>query len=388
MRGILLLTRRYLAANKLKTAILLVCLTATFFLPLALKFLIARFEQDLLARGNATPLVVGVRGDRFDLVLKSLYFNSDSPGEVSAKELDDLQAEGRGLAIPIHADFSARDFPVVGTSLEYFDFRGLGVVQGSLPLRLGDAVLGANVARALQLGPGDSILTDQESLYNIAAIYPLKMHVTGVLGERGTPDDDAIFTDIKTSWIIAGIGHGHTDVAEPGKEALLLDKTDDLVVASAAVVEYNEITDANIASFHFHADRQHLPLTSVIYIPDSPKSATILKGRFKLSKTLQMLEPRVVLEELMGIVFQVKKFFDGSFLLVFATTALFLVLVVLLSLKLRERERQALFRIGCSRGVVFCMQATELLALIVVSALLAGAAAIALAEGLSTLVLR
>ena len=85
MRGILLLTCHVLPANKLKTAILLVCLTATFFLPLALKFLIARFEEDLLARGNATPLIVGVRGDRFDLVLKSLYFNSDSPGTVSAR---------------------------------------------------------------------------------------------------------------------------------------------------------------------------------------------------------------------------------------------------------------------------------------------------------------
>ena len=52
VRGILLLTSRYLTANKLKTAILLVCLTATFFLPLALKFLIARFEEDLLARGQ------------------------------------------------------------------------------------------------------------------------------------------------------------------------------------------------------------------------------------------------------------------------------------------------------------------------------------------------
>lgn len=388
MRGILLLTSRYLAANKLKTAILLVCLTATFFLPLALKFLIARFEQDLLARGNATPLVVGVRGDRFDLVLKTLYFNSDSPGEISAKEFDDLQAEGRGLAIPIHADFSARGYPIVGTSLEYFEFRGMRAVEGSMPLRLGDAVLGANVARDMQLGPGSSILTDQESLYNIASIYPLKMHITGVLGARGTPDDDAIFTDVKTSWVIAGIGHGHTDVTEPGKESLLLDKSDDAVVVSAAVVEYNEITDANIGSFHFHADREHLPLTSVIYLPDSSKSATILKGRFNVSKTLQMLEPKIVLEELMGIVFQVKRFFDGSFLLVFATTALFLVLVVLLSLKLRERERQALFRIGCSKGAVFCMQATELLALVIVSALLAGVGAMVLAEGLSQLVLR
>jgi putative ABC transport system permease protein len=388
VRGILLLTCRYLSANKLKTAILLVCLTATFFLPLALKFLIARFEQDLLARGNATPLVVGVRGDRFDLVLKTLYFNSDSPGEISASDFDDLQAEGRGLVIPMHADYSARDFPVVGTSLEYFEFRGLRPAQGSFPLRLGDAILGANVARALRLGVGDPILTDQESLYNIAAIYPLKMRITGILGERGTPDDDAIFTDVKTSWVIAGIGHGHTDVTEPGKESLLLDKSDEAVVASAAVVEYNEITDANIGSFHFHADRGHLPLTSLIYLPDSSKSATILKGRFNVSKTLQMLEPRVVLEELMGIVFQVKRFFDGSFLLVFATTALFLVLVVLLSLKLRERERQALFRIGCSRGAVFCMQATELLALVVVSALLAGAGALGLAEGLSRLVLR
>lgn len=388
MRGIPLLTYRYLAANRLKTTILLVCLSATLFLPLALQFLIARFEEDLLARGEATPLVVGVRGDRFDLVLKSLYFNGDSPGKVSAGDFDELQAEGRGLALPLHAEFSARGYPVVGTSLEYFDFRGLRARSGTLPLRLGDAVLGAGVADALGLGTGDHILTDQESLYNIAAIYPLKMRVTGVLAPGGTPDDEAIFTDVKTSWVIAGIAHGHTDVAEPGKEALLLEKSDELVVASAAVVEYNEITDANIASFHFHAGRDQLPLTSVIFVPDSPKSATILKGRYKLSKTLQMLEPRAVLEELMGIVFQVKKFFDGSFALVFASTVLFLVLVVMLSLKLRERERQALFRLGCSRGAVFRMQAAELLALVVVSALLAGAGALALAEGLSRLVLR
>ena len=387
MRGIPLLTIRYLAANRLKTAILLVCLTATFFLPLAMRFLINRFETQLLARGESTPLVVGSRGDRFDLVLKSLYFNGDPPRNVSAKELDDLQGEGRGLAIPMHAEYTSRDYPIVGTSLEYFDFRALQPVSGTLPLRLGDTVLGSTVAAKLGLGPNDKILTDQKDLYNIASIYPLRMRVTGVLGESGTPDDEAIFVDVKTAWVIAGIGHGHSDLAEPGKEALLLEKTDEHIVASAAVVEYTEITDDNIDSFHFHSEPEKLPLTAILYIPDSSKSATILKGRFNLSDTLQMLEPSAVVEELMGIVFQVKRFFDGSFALVFATTLLFLVLVVLLSMKLRERERHALFKIGCARGTVFCMQAAEIVLLLACSVALAIGAAYAFAVSLTNLLL-
>ncbi len=373
MKALLILTGRYLAANKVKTTILIVCLSITIFLPLALHQLIALYETDMLSRADATPLVVGAKGDRYDLVLKSLYFNGDPPAPISMAEVREIRSQKRGLAIPLHLEFTARKFPVVGTNLEYFEFRGHQPASGTLPLRLGDCVIGSGIAEELNIGAGDSILTDQASLYNIGASYPLKMHVTGVLAESNTPDDRAVFTDMKTAWIIAGIGHGHVDLTEEQHQKLLLNRDDDndSVTANASVVEYTEITADNIDSFHFHATPEQLPVTAIIAVPDSAKNSTLLRGRMSVSKTAQLLVPTEIVNELMAIVFRVKRFFDSSFLLVLVATILFLTLVVLLSLRLRKRERQTMFRIGCARGTVIRLHVAELTIILAASALVA-----------------
>ncbi len=375
MRSLLFLTGRYLAANKIKTGILLACLTITFFLPLVLHFLVGYYETDMLRRAHATPLIVGAKGDRYDLVLKTLYFNGDAPEPISMAELNDVRGQHRGLVIPLHLAYSAHGVPVIGTSLEYFEFRHLKLSAGTLPVRLGDCVVGHDVAEKLGLAPGGHVLTDQASLYNIGASYPLKMRVTGVLAQSDTPDDGVVFTDTKTDWIIAGIGHGHTDLAadDDTNKAVILGKEGNTVTANAALVEYTEITEANIASFHFHAAPEALPLTALIVVPDSDKSATLLKGRMSISQTAQLLIPTEVITELMDVVFRVKRFFDSSFVLVALATALFLVLVLHLSLRLRRAERNTMFRIGCARGTIFWLHFLEL-GVILVAAL--GAAAL------------
>jgi putative ABC transport system permease protein len=68
----------------------------------------------------------------------------------------------------------------VGTTLDYFDFRGLKVVEGRNLAVLGDCVLGARVAENLRLKPGDSLLSSPETLFDLAGVYPLKMKVVGV----------------------------------------------------------------------------------------------------------------------------------------------------------------------------------------------------------------
>ncbi len=69
MNRMLLLAWRYVAYHKIKSAILTICLTLTIVLPLTAHLLIAHYNTSLTARGDATPLVVGARGNRFDLVL-------------------------------------------------------------------------------------------------------------------------------------------------------------------------------------------------------------------------------------------------------------------------------------------------------------------------------
>jgi len=367
----LLLTWRYLNANRIKTVILTVCLTITLFLPFALHQLIDFYEQDMLARADATPLVIGAKGDRYDLVLKTLYFNGDSPESINQADLETVQKDFSGIAIPLHLEFSARKMPVVASGFEYYEFRNLSLAQGTFPQRLGDCVLGARTAAALGLGAGDSILTDQRSLYNLAASYPLKMHIAGVFSETGTADDDGVFTDIRTSWVIAGIGHGHSNLAREENQNYVAQRTDDTITANKAVVEFTEITDANIDSFHLHSAPEKRPLTAILCLPDDDKSGTLLKGRMSVNERLQLLVPSDSVRELLEVVFRVKRFFDGSFLLVLVATILFLFLVILLSLRLRARERRTMFCIGCSRGMIFKMQALELILILIVSAVCA-----------------
>ncbi|MBT3296713.1 MAG: ABC transporter permease [Verrucomicrobia bacterium] len=372
MTRLLLLTWRYMAFNKIKSAIMVVCLTITLFLPIAVHVMIRHYEDDLMARAESTPLIVGAKGNRYDLVLKSLYFTTENPESITMAEVNAVNDSGRAQTIPLHISFTARQRPIVGTSLDYFEFRGLDVVAGTLPLQLGDVVLGHDVARTLNLGVGDTILTDQTSLYDIGAVYPLKMHITGVLAAAGSPDDHAVFVDIKTAWIVEGIGHGHIDLTKTEDAAIILSRKDGEVVGNAAMVEYTEITAANIASFHFHGGMDDFPVTSVIVLPDSAKSATVLKGRYSISPTEQMLVPLRVIEELMGIVFQVKRFFDANFALICLATALFMSLVVMLSLRIRKREMETMFRIGCSRLTVFRLQVAELCIVLLVSLAIAG----------------
>jgi putative ABC transport system permease protein len=377
MSRILLLAWRYVVYHKAKTAILTICLTLTIVLPLTAHLLISHYGDSLTARARATPLIVGAKGNRFDLVLKALYFGSASVDAIHMSEVEAVQGSELGAPIPLHLRYTARDYPIVGTTLEYFEFRGLRVAQGTLPLRLGQAVLGADVAAGLQLGLGDPLFSDQRSLYDITKTYPLKMHVVGVLAKSNSPDDQAVFVDVKTAWIIDGISHGHRDVVRSTDDSDILRRTDETVITSDAIVEYNEVTTENIDSFHTHAEPSELPLTAIIVRPFDQKSATLLKARYNLSEVHRMLVPEEVVAELMGLVFKVKRFFDANFALISVSTGLFIALVVLLSRRIRKREMETMARIGCSRMTAFWLQAAELAIVLVMSLGLAGALAVA-----------
>ena len=213
--------------------------------------------------------------------------------------------------------------------------------------------------------------------------YPLRMRITGVLEESGGPDDRAVFCDVKTAWVIEGIGHGHTDPDEED-ETNLIGRSGDNVVLNAGVYEYTEITEDNIDSFHFHGERGEFPLTGLLVLANSDKGRTILKGRYRVSDTAQLLVPTEVVDELLGFVFRVKVFFDANLVLVTLATGLFLTLIVLLTLRVRRRELETLRKIGCARPTVVLVVATELVLTLLAGLLLAALLALVLVWILST----
>ncbi|MEM7165289.1 MAG: hypothetical protein AAF581_07490 [Planctomycetota bacterium] len=375
MRNTLHLAMRYLRYSRGRTAILISCVALVTYLPIAVELLIRHFERELTARADATPLIVGAKGSRFDLLLNALYFHGRTPEPILFREASQIQASGLATPIPILLGNTAKSYPIVGTSLEYFSFRRLDVASGTLPQLLGDVVVGASLAAELGLQAGGRLRSDGEKLYDISAAYPLNMRCTGVLAETGTSDDWAAFVGMRTAWLLAGIGHGHQDLSAAESPTLVLERSDEHVQSSAAVREYQEVTAENIDGFHFHGNRDEYPVTAVLALPRDAKSATILRARLAKSETVQWLLPGKELGEFLRFAFQVKRFFDANLVLVLTATALFLALIVLLSIRVRERELLTYYRIGCSRFTVVKLQGTELALVIVAGAGIATALA-------------
>ncbi|MBL67549.1 MAG: hypothetical protein CMO74_03705 [Verrucomicrobiales bacterium] len=359
----------YLRFHRAKTVILVVCVGLTIYLPLVSHWLVGEFDARMTARvgvHTATPLVIGARGSRFDLVLHALNFRPLPEGSAfGAAELQRLREDGLAAPVPLFLqDFKQRKgraFPIVGTTMDYLDFRSLGFTEGGAMALLGDCVLGAEAARALGAKVGDAVTPDPGSLADLTSL-PLKMRVTGTLKRTHTADDAAIFTDLKTAWIIAGHGHGHE--SGEGNET----------VFNAALETAGEVDGGNLGSFHFHDPPEKLPLTAVIALPKSEADSVILQGQNRFLEQdamLQALEPAAVVGEMLDVILRAKRFIDANQLVVAVCTGLFLGLVILLSLRLRRDEMETLFQLGCSRAMVFWLQVAELGIVVMMSVVLA-----------------
>ncbi len=372
MKDVLYLAWRYLAHNRVKTAVLVGSIMLIIYLPVALRVLINQSAADLTARADVTPLLVGAKGSPLELALSSLYFESDTPELTTYSEAVRIADSGLAQAIPLYVRFRVRTQPIVGTSIEYLDFRGLHIADGRAMAILGECVVGAKAAQRLGVAAGDSVVTSPESVFDIAGVYPLKMRVVGVLEPAFTADDLAVFVDLKTAWIIQGMVHGHQDMAAPESASGVLSREGDNVVANASVLQYTEITSENIDSFHFHGSIEDYPVSAVIADPHDQKSATILMGRYETSdESVQIIQPITVVEELLGTIFTVQNFVIAGMLLVGLAALATAVLVFALSLRLRQREIETMAKIGGSRLLVAAILVTEITAVILTSVVLA-----------------
>jgi putative ABC transport system permease protein len=359
---------KYISFNKVKTIVLVACVTLISFLPIALQLLLGESERQLMSRAVFTPLVVGAKGSSLDLVMNTIYFGDEVPELITMEASERVENTDLALSIPIYVRFKARGNPVVGTTLDYFEFRGLKIIAGRQMAVLGDCVLGAKAAESLDLKPGDSLVSSPESLFDLAGIYPLKMKVSGVLGKAHTADDLAVFVDLKTAWVIQGLGHGHQDVTRLTDPTLIYKRTESNVAATAKLYHYTEITEENIESFHFHGNLAGYPITAVIAVPFNEKSGTILRGRY-LSKdeTRQIVKPGEVIDGLLQNIFRIKNVLDAVIAVVALATILALMLVFALSLRLRQREISTIFKLGCSRMTIVRLLAAEIFIIIFIS---------------------
>jgi putative ABC transport system permease protein len=372
--GFVFLGFHYVKRNGAKVVLLIAAFTLVWLLPLSIGLLVKRAETELRSRAVDTPLLLGHAGSALELTFNGLYFTKEGIATLPFRVVEDIFDTEIAEAIPIYAKFSASGHRIVGTSLDYFKFRGLELAEGRTLLRLGECVIGADVAVSEGVGEGDYLISSPETLFDLAGVYPLKMKVVGVHTPVGTPDDDVVFVDPKTAWIIEGLGHGHVEAKDASAEQRLSASDDsESVNLNAAVVQYNEITEENARSFHFHGDTDDYPLTAVIVLPDSVKSRAIIKGRYAANEQLQLISPKEEMDELFHTVFSVKTLIVWLLGLVGAATLIIGGLVFLLSYRLRREEFSHLRRLGADISTIRALIVFEAGFVCAFSLLLSGA---------------
>ena len=370
----------YLAAASLRfhwarTLVLVLAAALVMAVPVLTRTLLAQGEAQLTARAEATPLLLGARGSRLDLVMAAAYYTDDLPEPTTMATSEAVWESGLGIPAPLHTVFTTEGARVVGTTLDYFDMRGLEVAEGRPFAVLGEAVLGAGAARTLGVGVGGTVVSDPENLFDLDGAYPLQMTVTGILAPTGTPDDDAVLVDIKTAWVIEGIGHGHDDIAA-GENA-------------AAAIQFARITEDNIDSFHFHGDPNGYPVTAVMVQPYDERSATILRGRYLDPEgPVQAVVPVDVIDALVDRLLRIAALVDAVTVVVGLAAALALGLALFLTWRLRAPEMRTAFALGAGRWTIARLALTEIALVLAVAALLAAPIVILLQSNAGTIASR
>lgn len=343
-----------------RSLLLALVLGLSLGVPLALASLLERASTDMRARAAIAPLVLGAKGSESDLVFGALFFAATPPRGLAMQDLARIEGDGLGETVPFALGATAQKTPVVGTTIDNFDRRGLRPASGTTFATIGECVAGAEAARALGLAPGSRLYTDPASLSDLAGVFPLELTVTGVLPPTGTPDDGVLFVDLRTMWSIRGLGHRHDDPAASTAPGALIGQDGERKIAGEALPIERKAADGIAADFHFHGDPSTFPIDAALVYPADAKAQAILLGRFTgKSETLQLARPDQFIERVLERIFGVGRVLGAVAVATAALVLLVAALAFALSIRLRADELALMRRLGASRGRVAAFLAAE-----------------------------
>ena len=362
MNGLFWLVRKQWAHEPWRSGLLLVCIGATLLIPLLGARLMQRYGTDLRTRAEATPLVLGERGNRFDLCLGALFFRKASLRPVTYGEAQRWTARRDGIAVPLHLGHSVQGAPLVGVTPEYFEQRGLRLGEGQWVTRPGEILLGAQAQHTLGAKVGDRLRSDPPQGFGIGGPSTQDLRVVGVLERSWNADDDAVFAALSTAWLLDGHLHGH-DSAEELREsqpAAVLAEEGQRTMLSGAVVPDQNALENDPGRMHLHGQPEHLPVSAVLLWPQDEMTRTLIAADVNAQGTLHMLRPEVVIEELMAKTLRVKTLIDRLVWILGLGMGLLFALVCVQSARLRAAEWRTLRRMGVAPGYCSRLLAVEI----------------------------
>jgi putative ABC transport system permease protein len=162
-------------------------------------------KQSFMNSVTDTDLIVGARGGDVNLLLYSIFHLGDASNNISYKSYTEIIARPEvKWNIPISLGDSHRGYRVVGTNQDFFkyyqyaDGQTLNWRQGQQFTDIYDAVIGYEVARALNYQIGQNIIIAHGLVATKFALHEDKpFKIAGILQPTNTPVDRSIFVSLE-----------------------------------------------------------------------------------------------------------------------------------------------------------------------------------------------
>ncbi|UPT62631.1 MAG: ABC transporter permease [Hyphomonadaceae bacterium JAD_PAG50586_4] len=209
----------YLWDRKLTTALnVLLVAIAVALLSVLLAFSTqanARFTRD----AEGVDLVVGAKGSPLQLILSSVFHIDQPTGNISLESIDLLRRDPAvARVVPLALGDNFRGFRIVGTESAYLDLQHASLGDGRLNEAVGEAVIGADVARETGAHIGQRFFGSHGLGESGQEHEHQPFEVVGILQPTGRVIDRLIVTSLETVWDVHGIAHDHGEDAHAHEE--------------------------------------------------------------------------------------------------------------------------------------------------------------------------
>jgi len=227
---------RNLLARPLQHSLTALAVALGVALAMAVLLLAGAFRDGITRAAEPFDMIVGAKGSPNQLVLNTIFLQDAPIGNISWDLYRRLEADPRvAAAVPLGLGDNYRGYRLVGASAGIFDLRSrpgaqpyLLIGQGKIFREDFEAVIGAAVARKLNLKVGDTFTTTHglagEGLEEEEhADRPYR--VVGILSPAYGPYDQGIFTTLESLWEAHDIkeyGDGGESRREKGVTAVLV----------------------------------------------------------------------------------------------------------------------------------------------------------------------
>lgn len=206
MRNILVLALKSLRNRKFTVSLTIISIGLSVALLLGVERIRTESRNSFTNTISGTDLVVGARSGPIQLLLYSVFRIGYATNNISWESYQDIAGlPSVSWTVPISLGDSHRGYRVMGTSSDYFTYFRYGNKQ-SLQLDKGvgfsdlyEAVLGAEVARKLGYGLGNSIvLSHGAGDVSFVKHEDKPFAVVGILAPTGTPVDQTIHVSLES----------------------------------------------------------------------------------------------------------------------------------------------------------------------------------------------